>query len=464
MGMRRRTGICTSLLLVVLLALPMTAGQFHVRHDARVNGKGTISQPWQLQVALDQPREIRAGDTIWIHAGRYNGTFESHLQGTSKKPIIVRAVPGDRVVIDGGCSDKDIFRVGGRYTWFWGLEITSTCGNRVSTQNTDWPTDVLQNTGVTSLQEGATGTGCKFINLVVHDAAQGFSLWKDAVGAEIYGCLVYYNGWVPPNKPGAGHGIYTQNESGARLIAENVVWANFSHGIHAYGSSHASLNNIALIGNIVFGHTRERNILLGGGVIALDPVIRENYTFDDFMAISLDLGYAGIWGKGSTNAVVTGNYFVGRFKMQNATSATVTGNTFYGYCEGFSREHYPENVYALGVLESEMSPPRSPDKLVVVVRPNKYEKGRAHIVVYNWDRSPFVDVDPGKVLKEGDRYIVRDVQNYFGDPVASGVYNRGTIRIPTGATQIAPKVGNDPRALKHTGPEFGAFILQLTPR
>jgi len=47
----------------------------------------------------------------------------------------------------------------------------------------------------------------KFINMIVHDMpGQGMGLWAENTDAEVYGCLVYYNGtnhW--------DHGIYLQN-------------------------------------------------------------------------------------------------------------------------------------------------------------------------------------------------------------------------------------------------------------
>ena len=50
----------------------------------------------------------------------------------------------------------------------------------------------------------------------------------------------------------------------------------------------------------------------------------------------------------------------------------------------------------------------------VLVRPNKYEPGRANLCVYNWASQKAVDADLSAVgLKTGDRYAVRDVQNFF---------------------------------------------------
>src|SRR6185437_8871425 len=36
---------------------------------------------------------------------------------------------------------------------------------------------------------------------------------------------------------------------------------------------------------------------------------------------------------------------------------------------------------------------RKPSGVRVFVRPNRYEPGRAHVVVYNWDRADTVEID-----------------------------------------------------------------------
>src|SRR5205085_166797 len=108
----------------------------------------------------------------------------------------------------------------------------------------------------------------RFINLIVHDLADGLGLWQDAEGAEAYGNLVYYNGWSAGDRS-HGHGIYTQNERGVRRISDNIIFDQFSHGIHAYGSDAAALDYIELVGNVVFNNGAldrkyyDRNILLG---------------------------------------------------------------------------------------------------------------------------------------------------------------------------------------------------------
>jgi len=101
-----------------------------------------------------------------------------------------------------------------------------------------------------------------------------------------------------------------------------------------------------------------------------------------------------------------------------------------------------------------------PTGVRVIVRPNAYEKGRGHIIVYNWDRLPTVSADVSSVLPVGAVYEVRDAQNYFGGPVAQGTYDGTPISVPMNLTQVAAPIGNVERRPPHTAPEFGTFVLR----
>ena len=86
----------------------------------------------------------------------------------------------------------------------------------------------------------------------------------------------------------------------------------------------------------------------------------------------------------------------------------------------------------------------APTGVWTFVRPNKYEPGRGNIAIYNWDLRSSVDVDISGVVPAGKQYEVRDAQNFFGAPIASGTYGGGTISIPmTGLTKTRA-VGNIP--------------------
>jgi hypothetical protein len=94
----------------------------------------------------------------------------------------------------------------------------------------------------------------------------------------------------------------------------------------------------------------------------------------------------------------------------------------------------------------------------VFLRPNQYEPGRAHIIVYNWDQEASVSVDISSLLPVGAGYEVRSAQDYLGSPVLSGTYNGGNLRLPMSGLQVARPIGYD-YVPQSTAPEFNVFVL-----
>ena len=428
------------------------ATEFYVSSTASTSGNGTLANPWKLSKALSHPSAVQPGDTIWLRGGTYTGVFVSDLSGTASSPIIVRAFPGERVTLDGGDSNGiAILIVRGSHAWFWGFEIMSSDLKRQSSQSGPWPTDIERGDGVAS--GPLASVGLKFINLAVHDTRQGFSAFSAWSDTEIYGCLVYYNGWDGPDN-GHGHGIYTQNQTGYKRISDSVIFHQFSHGIHAYGSDAAYLNNYAVDGNTVFmngdiaSHGTARNILLGGSVVTNNPILTNNALYFDSgpPTSDFDLGYTA----GCQNASVIGNYIATNTYMPACDPVAMTGNTYYGNIDGFSQSQYPNNTYYSS----------RPTGSKILIRPNQYEPGRATITVYNWDLLDSVSVDLASLLTVGTAFEIRNAQNFFGAPVVSGIYAGGAISIPTADLPIASPVGF--ATPPPTGREFNVFVLTST--
>ncbi len=101
-----------------------------------------------------------------------------------------------------------------------------------------------------------------------------------------------------------------------------------------------------------------------------------------------------------------------------------------------------------------------PTGINVFLRPNQYEPGRANVTIFNWDGKDAVDVDLSSVLDEGDRFEIRNVQDFFGEPVVTGTYAGGPVSVPMTGLTVAPPVGWP--APPPTGPEFNAFVLITT--
>ena len=420
---------------LTLVPTVVLANQYYVSPNGSPSGTGATNAPWDLATALAQPAAVQPGDTIWLLGGVYNGPFVSNLNGSASAPIIVRQYPGQRATLEAPITATDVLTVNGSNTWYWGFEVTCPDPDRTD----------IRTEGV-----GVYGANVELINLVVHDDGQGFGFWQTATNSTIYGSIIYNNGYELPDR-GHGHSIYTQNGTGTKHILDNIFFQSFSEGIQEYGSSNAPLNNYDIEGNIAFDHGMpsaagaKDNLLIGGGNVAQNQVIVNNYTYYPSWAPGRnDIGYAS----GCNNATITGNYFAQPVAINlNCTNVTISGNTLDGSINGFSTSQFPSNTFG------------NPGGVQVFVRPNQYEPGRANIVVFDWSGSPTVNVDVSNVLTVGQSYVVQDVQNFYGPPVASGTYNGGTISLPTTMIAVSATTGLFPVPQAHTAQEFNAYVL-----
>jgi hypothetical protein len=363
--------------------------------------------------------KVSSGDTVWVRGGSYSGDFTTYLSGSSSAPVVVRAYPGERATINGTITAM------GSNVWFWGLEVANKNSGEQSTA------------GITS-----KCTGCRFINMVIHDhSSNGLQMWSEGPNQEAYGNIIYNNGFYGQSSDHAAHGIYAQNQSGTQKILDNLLFNQYGYGIHIYGSDQAYLNNYTISGNVAVnsgigaqaGMSGGMDYQVGGGVPLQNLVFTGNMSYrsssmrDDWTA---RVGYS--WGPMNYGGTITNNYFVGPWILVNWSSSTISSNT---------------------ILDGSM-----PSATKVVVEPNKYESGRANVVIYNWGRQGAVSVDLSKVLRSGQSYEVRNAQNFYASPVTSGTYNGGTVSIPV--TSITPPASISGRATPvGTGTEFNAYVI-----
>ena len=495
----------------------MFGADFYVAPNASASGTGSLSNPWQLQTALNQPSSVHPGDTIWLRGGTYVGTYVNLLIGTPSSPITVRQYTGERATIDGNAvttlssaitststsctlgaglyaaggviriGSEDIFlfvKTGantytiargwngttpashsagaavttrytalyilGAYTWFWGFEIMNSSGLRTNSVTGSIPPMGL------GFGIDAYGPGTKIINMVIHDTGQGIGVWTPAVDAEVYGNLVYYNGWDASDR-GHGHGVYLQNQApSVKNMVDNLLFDQFGMGSQAYTEGDY-IDNIYEEGNTAFsngalsqvtGYTE--NLLIGGLVVAHTPSMISNNTYTPNSGSGHNnLGYQS----GCTNATVTGNYFVSQdalILVNCGTGLSLTGNSFYSSISGFTQPQYPSNTYYSS----------RPSGTRVVVRPNQYDASRANITIYNWGNLSSVSVDLSGMLSVGSYFEIHNAQNFYGAPVVTGTYSGGSVSIPMSGLSVASPIGwNAPPAV---GPEFGAFVLTTT--
>ncbi len=241
-----------------------------------------------------------------------------------------------------------------------------------------------------------TGTGCKFINLVIHDNSQGVSWWTSSKDSELYGCLIDDNGWAGTDH-GHGHTIDTQNADGTRTIADGILTDGFGYSLHAYRSSRADVNNDLVAGNIAYD---ANTFLIGGGKPSHRIRVHDNILY----GVPMQLGYSA---PRNVHCEVRNNLIV---------NAALKINRF-------------EHVNREGNLVLADGEPR-PEELRVILRPNRYDRRRAHLAVLNGEKRPEVEVAAGESLKAGESYRLLDPRDVFGEPVQTGTADGRPVPVP----------------------------------
>lgn len=475
-------------------------------------GDGSSANPWDLSTALAQPAIVHPGDTIWMHGGTYKGNFVSTLTGLADAPVILRQFPGERATIDGRLD------INGQYAYYWGFEVIDSDPQRVAADSGSRPADLPRN----MVTVFVTGPFNKIINLVIHDLGDGLYSGAPSQGLEVYGTLVYNNGWIGPDR-GHGHGLYLQNQLATKEILDNIIFDNFSTGLKLGGTA-GYLLNFHVEGNSVFlagapalaSYPYQLNLDQEGGAEA------GNSTFDHNSLYQIN-GETGSFRLGITGDPVepypisfTNNISQGSSSFDTWPSLTFSGNTLssgripydatgprllnvrvptgvakssysinnnsYYYTVAGTSTPGPFNFFESGVNHNytvsatgltsltdwhaatgwdanstfSLSPfPRTD----IVLRPNKYEAGRANITVWNWNGAPTANVDVSSILKPGDHYVVHHVYDFYGAPIASGTYSGQPISLSLQAYTPPTPIGMTV-APPSTGIEFNVFVLQ----
>ncbi len=410
----------------VLMAIgSSTAAEHYVAVDGKADNAGTEAAPWDLAATLSGARQVAPGDTIWVRGGTYqhpdrqpgaNG-YAVKLAGAEDQPIHVRAVPGDRVTIDGGLRVENP----SKFLWIWDLEIIvseNLTRTRVAQDSGSHPKDLARPWGSLNILGGEQ---CKYIHLVIHDNAQGIGFWKSAVDSEVHGCLVYDNGWIGPDRY-HGPGIYGQNQAGIKAVTDNIFFGNYSNTTQFYGSSRAYVDNFHIDGNIAFG-AREKGgraaVLIGGDRGSRGIVVKNNILYE----VPLSVGYTA---KDSEDCIVEGNTIIrSGLSIRGFKSVTEKDNLIW---QGSQKDIVPETAK-------------------VVVRPSKYDPNRANLAIVNWPKSKQVDVDLAAFLKPGDSFRIQSALDFFGSPVVAGTYRGTPIAVPMPAEE---RTGHG---------EFCAFVI-----
>ena len=187
-------------------------------------------------------------------------------------------------------------------------------------------------------------------------------------------------------------------------------------------------------------------------------------------------------GQNVTTGTITGNYFVGGatlFEIANTPNATITGNQFYSsrsgavyvigrngqpYLWNNNTYHGSTNRNVFGVTgdgiyqfaswksmtgyDANSAATSSVMPNTVILRPNSYQAGRANVMVYGVAGATTASIDlSASGLVNGQPYTIRNAQNYFGAPVATGTYNSASptvvVSLVGAAQSVATPLGYD---------------------
>ncbi len=468
---------------------------WYVSPSGSSGGDGSAAGPWDLQTGLNGGNnKVQPGDTIWLRGGTYAGTFSSGLNGTATAWIVVRQYPGERATLDGGTTQNDVLTINGSYTIYWGFEIMESGTQRYG----------VAGTGTGLRGDGVyvnSASNIKLINLIVHDTGHGTYTENAAHNIEIYGWIIY-NGGYEDGTRSDGHGIYIKNDGiGFKVARDNVIFNQFGFGIHGYAQSGTTLKNLVFDGNVLFNNGTPSdfdnpNMQLGGTTIADNDTVTNNMAYFS-PGVTAGNGNVRIGYSSTVNgtAVLRSNYVAGGTQALDVgywTSLTAQSNTIAGPAvvitqhdaASSSTQQWSGDLYyrdptaqawQLGgssytfanwesrsgaVDQASATMPSAPQ---VFVRPNRYEAGRVMVVVYNWTLQASVAVDLSGIVAVGNRYEVRNVQDIFGAPVASGTYAGGTIAVPMSGVTPPQPIGGSFKPLIKTGPNFDAFIVTSAP-
>lgn len=467
------------------------SAEYHVDPAGTSSGDGSSERPWDLTTALAHPESVKPGDTLWLRGGVYRGSFESTLTGTAELPIVVRQAPGERATI----SLEVVPRLGavlslkGEYTHYEGFEVTNENPKRRTETGGSWPPDLVR--GSVDIR----GNHIRAVNLIIHDLGTGVGFWNEGEGGELYGCLIYNNGWSGPDR-GHGHAIYSQNSRGTKRIVDCILFQQFGHGLQVYGSAKTSLKNYYIAGNIAFNngilHRSDqfsRNLHVGGESPLEEIVIEKNYTWNS----ALQVGYP--WGPANGSVLVRDNYLHGQTSIYFPGKTEFRGNTFVSedipiliqVGEGNTEElEFSGNTYFCKSARQNLATILSasgnlgkttkawkeaghdrdgaivegkPTEAEVFVRANQYEQGRGHIAIYNWGGAERVPVDLSEVLDKGQRFRIHNARDPFGKAIHDGIYDGSAIEIPVQPGIRAHPVGMPDHPLIEPEPDFGAYLV-----
>jgi hypothetical protein len=488
--------------------------------DGDRGAPGTLDEPWNLATALSSTSPALPGDTIWLRGGIYEGSFTSELVGAPDHPIVVRQYDGERATLDGATSSKPTLTIRGQDTWYWGFEVTNSSPTRVFSTAADpngrRPTGIdvfgprtrLINLIVHDASNGiglwehaldaeVYGTLTYHNGLIDPSRGHGHGIYsQNETGTKRIRDVISFGNHATGMKAYAeqGHAIGQRIEG---VISFGNGWQTITDAMHKaenmfVGTVDNPADDVTIADNALY---HEPGVLAPNLALGYDNktngriVVANNYIAGGSTALAL-LYWKSAEVRGNViYAVSSGN--------DNADQILATVQTSQGWFDRLSRlvrpdsyqwdqNHYFDgtDLHAPFMFDAATNPHGGaklefaqwrgqtgfdahsdfangrPAGRAVIVRPNAYERGRAHVAVYNWARDPAVPVPLDSIgLRPGDAFEVRDAQNFFGPPLMTATYDGRPVEVPMTGRAVAPFVGSTAFSATHTPIEFGAFVV-----
>lgn len=488
-------------------------GRYFVAINGTATGSGNSGEPWSLAYALSGAGgTIAAGDSIFLKAGIYKGNFTAlNITGTENRPVVFKNYNNEPAVIDGYVANNELpaltITASCARVYFMGLEVKSSSPSRMSAA----AGDMYTGKGIF-----VQGHAVKIINCIVHDMpGDGISLEKAASGTEVYGCLVYNNGFERA-LAASGNGISLQNmdTETPKKITNNFIFKNNANGVFVYGgTSGITVSGIDIDSTTIFNTgamltntmARKYNLLVGGAVSiysARGIGINDNVIYRDEtdgagsdkphnLRYNISLGQSGVTDSSISlqrNHIVGGGYYGTIYVQSSYLKYNLQNNVFYTpdvnnkllfIKPGLAlppvwnnNRYYSANSGAFSGLVfdswkttyntdggSTYSTGKPTDTFFV--RKNKYEPDVYYVTVLNHAKTASFRLPFISEALAGRSFSVIDAQDYFGGPVMSASYNGAYIDLPMTGTSVAAPVGTVATQPKHSSSNLGTFIIRF---
>ncbi len=389
-----------------------------------------------------------------------------------------------------------ILSIDGDNTTYRDLEVFSS--NTLRDATTTWAANAL---GSGIVVTGAADSNA-IINNVIHDAHNGIFIGSSSSNTTVYGNIVYNNGIIAGVSDPAGISIYAENASGYSRVYRNLFLLGFNGNGQFGGDSGAYA-----------GGDHQYNVFSNAGSSV--PSTEINYlgraefaplsvTGNHFFAPHVTAGGAvSLFGFGEAITLLTlnNNYMVGgnpACVFQNIDTISGTGNNFFlnGNDFGDTELFYTPATLPTGTFNNNTYHDSSgkdfwgrqgvgyenfaawktfsgfdaastqtavdmPDTVVVI--PNEYEAGRAHVVIYATSNPGSINVNLSTTgLVNGQAYTIRNAFDYYDTAVATGTYNSASptisVSLSGAITNVATPSGRVFTAAT-TVPDFAALVV-----